>query len=382
MLKGENIIYLSNDYSTDTKTSSHQVAAVLAQYNRLLYVESGGMRPPKVDAHDFNRIFKKLSKWMAGERKINDHLFVYTLLLVPFHQYRLVRKFNEWFVLFCLKRVAKRLGFEQAILWFFLPHVGHVVGKLNEKMSIYYCVDEFVEMPGVETSALAKIEDHLLQKADLVFVTSKSMSEKKMRLNANTHYSPHAVSFNHFAKAQALGTAVPADISTFHGPMVGYIGMIDIWFDQELFRRVAERLNRYHFIVVGRVCVDISSLQRLSNVHFLGPRKFDDLPAYLQRFDVCIIPFKVNELTRHLNPIKLKEYLASGKPVVTTPLPDMEEVMDLIEIASDEQDFANKIEKALSENSSDHTKRRIERMRGDTWEARVEAISHVISPPK
>ncbi len=379
MLKGENIIYVSNDYSPDVKTSSHQVVAILSQYNRILYVESGGMRRPQGTTRDFKRIVNKLSKWLEGVKRINDHVFVYTLFLLPFHKYALARKFNEWFVAFSVRRRVRQLGFENAILWFFIPHVGHLAGKLGEKAKVYYCTDEHTEMPGVDKEALRNLETGLLKKADVVFVTSRNMQKKKGEINSNVHYSPHAVRFDHFAKTQSGETVVAAGLTALQGTVVGYIGMVDIWFDQELLGQVAERLPHSHFVIVGRVGTDISILQRFPNIHFLGPKKFEELPSYLKRFDVCMIPFQVNELTRNLNPIKLKEYLAAGKPVVTTPLPDMEEYMEVIEMASESQAFAEKIEKLVREDSPDRIRQRMDRMREDSWESRVEKISQVVT---
>ncbi len=385
MLKNEQIVYLTVDYRADHRVSGHQVSAILSEQNTLLHVECAGMRPPVISSRDFSKIIRKVLGWFKGVRQINPHVFLYTLILIPFHQYRLIRKLNEWLICQTLRSVLKRLQFSNPILWIHSgPHGGVVAGKLNEKLTVYYVTDEYSEVPNVDVKSILSMEKALLQKADVVFVTSESLQESKRPLNPHVFYSPHGVDFDLFSKAIEKETAIPQEIADYAAPIVGFFGIIDHRFDLDLFEYVARNGPHLIFILIGRIADDIANLpklaeiQKLSNVHFLGTRPHDLLPNYLKKFDVCINPAAMTSFTKYANPIKIREYLAAGKPTVSTPIPEMKTYKGLVEVALEPALFLEKINQVYRENSPEKVSQRREAVRPESWRARVEAISEIV----
>ena len=378
MIEGKNIVYFANDYSADNKTSSHQNFKILSRYNRMLYVEAGGLRAPKSNIHDFKRILEKVSGWFKGPRRISENVFVFTLLLVPLHRFAVIRKFNEWFISFSVRRVMKGLGMIHPIVWMTIPHMEPVVGRLGEEVVVYYCVDDYSEMPNVDKAAIKKIEGRLLRKSDVVFTTSRALCEERVLVNPNTHHSPHAVDFAHFHKATFPETLIPEDVASLKHPVVGFFGLIEDWMELDALEYAVQTLPDFEFVMIGRVVVDVSRFDKYLNIRFIGKRPFGDLPGYLKHFDVCISPKKRNNYTKYVNPIKIKEYLAGGKPVVSTWTKEMEYYEGYVHLAKTREEFADFIRKAVKEDGPLERKNREDYVREDTWDRRVEEISRVV----
>lgn len=379
MLNNRNIIYFANDWNTDHKVSSHHIAKELLKNNRLIYVETGGMRKPRTSARDLKRIFSRLASWLKGIRKIDDNLYIYSLIIFPFHQ-RWARSLNIYLNVFILRAAIKRYKFKEPILWFVTPHVSYFAHYLPKKFTLYYSTDNVSLAPGVDKEAVECLEDDLLRKADAVFGTSEYLCDRLRRknINPNVFYSPQAVNVAHFFKVQEDNTPLAEEIKNLKKPVIGYIGLIEEWIDLDLIGYVAQSRPEWSIILIGRVAVSVENLKRFSNIKFLGIKKYEDLPSYLKGFDVCISPFKINEFTKGVNPIKVKEYLASGKPVVSTHLPEMEKFRRLIEIADTYQDFIQKIEYSYKNATPGKVKERIESIRIDNWYNRVGKVSEVI----
>src|SRR5205823_13347203 len=158
---------------------------------------------------------------------------------------------------------------------------------------------------------------------DLVFVVSETLLETKRRLNANTWTSPHGVDFEHFRRAQDADLAAPDDAAGLPRPIIGYFGSLEKWIDFELIDYLAEHRPQWTFLLVGRVAVPAGRLSQRPNVRWLGRRPYESLPAYGKLFNAAIIPFRINQQTLHCNPLKLREYLAMGKPIVSVDFPEV-----------------------------------------------------------
>src|SRR3989338_6879874 len=173
MLYNQDIIYFSNDWDADNKTSSNHIAKQLCRFNRLLYVEASGLRAPKLSPHDIKRIFLKIIKFIRGARKVDSRVYVFPPFLLPFHRFSFVKLINKFILIYSLKKVCKKLGFKNTILWIVIPHISTVVGNLNEKLVVYYCVDDFSSLPGVKSEAIARLDKELSKKADVIFTRSE-----------------------------------------------------------------------------------------------------------------------------------------------------------------------------------------------------------------
>lgn len=378
MLVDRDIIYFGNDWCGQNRTSSYHVAKQLAVHNRLLYVESPGFRPPTATGRDLKRVVAKMRAWLRGPRKIDERFYLYCLVQIPFRNLPLVNRLNRLLGIITLRWVCRRLKFKDPIVWSISPHVVEIINHLKAAMVVYYCVDNFPAMPGIDVEYISAVDQKLTQKADLVFVTSETILESKKRLNSQTFLSSHGVDLKLFAKALDPATPIPKELAGLPRPIIGYFGLIEKWTDLELLKFIARQRPGWSLFLVGRVVQDISQLKSFPNVHFLGPRPYEELPGYAKAFDVAIIPYVLNEQTLHANPIKLREYLAAGKAVVSVRTPEVERFKEVVEIADSYSQFLEKVEKCIRSNTRTAIENRLAAVMNMSWEKHLENLSWVL----
>ncbi len=383
MLKGKNIVCFAKDYSEDP-TSNNHVMRLLARDNRVLWVNSLAMRTPNFTSKaDLTKIATKIKSFaqnaVRGAEQVDDNFWVFTPIVLPFPHNPVAQALNRQILTTTLGLIRKSLDMEPFQLWTFLPTSVSYVGHLGESFVVYYITDEFSQFSYLDTAEITKMERALCARADVVFCTAHSLLEAKKPYNKQTYLASHGVDYEHFAKALDDKLEIPADIRHIKGPIVGFFGLIHDWIDLELIAFLAKERPDWSFVVIGAAKVDVSALTALPNVHLLGRRPYADLPAYCRAFSAALIPFVINDLTQHVNPIKLREYLSAGLPVVSTPLPEVLFYREHCEIAGERREFLKALERVLL---SDSPARRLERSRamaGETWERKVELLGeHVL----
>jgi glycosyltransferase involved in cell wall biosynthesis len=271
----------------------------------------------------------------------------------------------------------RTLGFGRPINWVFNPAAAVIAGTLGEDRVIYYCVDEFTAFAGVATQSMRDLEAQLARRADIVIVSAERLYRSKAPMNANTHLVRHGVDFAHFRKAVDASAVMPDDIAGLPRPILGYFGLIaQDWVDVPLLVKVAKEFPDASLVMIGKSTMDVSELARLPNVHLLGRKPYADLPGYARAFDVALIPFPINEVTLNSNPLKAREYLAAGLPVVSTRVPEVE-VLGQCRIADDPESFCQQIRHALAEPGPSAA--RGETMRPESWEARLAQIERLFA---
>jgi glycosyltransferase involved in cell wall biosynthesis len=373
------ILYFGNDWFAENRTSSHHIARRLAREHRVYYIECPGLRAPQSSGRDFKKIGSKVARFARGPQSVGANLKVCTLLQVPLHRFRLVRWLNQAIILATLRWLMWRERIQQPLAWFMIPHLAAVVGRIGERMSVYYCTDDYSAMPGVNERAVRLMDEEATKKSDVVFVASETLLEAKRRLNPNVHVSPHGVDLDHFAQALDHRLEVPAEMSGISHPIVGFFGLIERWIDLDLIRFLAESRPHWSFVMIGRLAAPAEELKRLRNVHFLGKRAYEDLPVYGKQFDVGILPYRLNRQVIHANPLKLREYLAMGKPVVSVSTNEISKYSDVIEIALSHTEFLAKLDAVLSRPSTpDEIQKRLDRVANESWDARVERILKIV----
>jgi glycosyltransferase involved in cell wall biosynthesis len=377
MIEGYDIIFFSNDWGGDP-LSKHQIALRLAKKNRILWVNSMGNRNPTVSAHDFRRAFKKVWQFLQGCRPVADNIFRFCPLVLPFHGHRAARWINRRLLSWGLQRACNQLGFEKRITLTFVPNSAEVAGTLGEQLVIYYCVDEYSQFTGADKNAILDLERSLIQKSDLVVVSASRLFETKRKHNPRTVLMTHGVDVQHFRKACLEETPIPADCAALPGPVIGFYGLIEDWVDLEVVRHVACCRPEWSLLLIGEIKTDISALEKLPNVHFLGRREYKSLPGYCKKFDVAILPFVTNELTLAANPLKVREYLAAGLPVVATPLPEVQKLDGLVRLARSPRDFLDQIDSLLRVGRQGPDLTLSRRMEPESWDAKVEFLSTLV----
>lgn len=240
------------------------------------------------------------------------------------------------------------------VLWLYTPMALGFAGHLRPAATVYDCMDELSLFHGAPPELRAR-EEEVFARADLVFTGGQSLWEAKRHRHRSVHAFPSSVEAEHFAKArQPLED--PADQRAIPHPRLGFFGVLDERLDRDLLRNVAEMRPELHVVLVGPVAkIDPASLPRLPNIHWLGPKTYDELPSYLAGWDVAIMPFARNDATRFISPTKTLEYLAAGKPVVSTSIRDVVRPYGergLVRIADDPRQFVSAVEDALGERGT------------------------------
>ena len=259
---------------------------------------------------------------------------------------------------------------EHYAVWFYTPMMLPLAKNLKPKALVYDCMDELSAFKFAPPE-LVQRETELLQKADVVFTGGHSLFEAKREHHPNVHAMPSSVDALHFGQARK-NQPEPAELVNIAHPRVGFVGVIDERMDLELLGEVAGLLPDVQFVMVGPVVkIDPASLPQRENLHYLGGRSYAQLPAHLAHWDAAMMPFAINESTRFISPTKTPEYLAAGKPVVSTPIRDVVRPygeQDLVQIASTASEFAASIERALSEDQTERRERADKLIGGMSWD--------------
>ncbi|MDJ0656795.1 MAG: glycosyltransferase [Xanthomonadales bacterium] len=376
-MKNQNIICFAKDWQEDP-TSNNHIMLGLSKHNKVLWLNSLAARNPKLTSgRDISKIFLKLRSAFSSLHRVNDNMTVFTPLVAPYPYSRLAQFVNRIILRLMLGRLRRKLGMKHFQLWTFLPTSEPYVGHMGEDFSVFYCTDESSQFTSSDTRSVVDMERKLCRKADLVFATAQSLVDKRLEYNPNTVLARHGVDYHHFAKALDDSISPPADVSGLKGPVLGFFGLIHDWIDLELLEEVARRRPNWNIVLIGNSLVPLGTLPELPNVLALGRKPYDELPAYCSVFDVGIIPFKVNELTRHVNPIKLREYLSAGLPVVSTPMDEVSHFAPDCRVAGNVEGFIEACEDALSSEDSRDTVSA--RMANQTWDAVIDAVGKEVT---
>jgi glycosyltransferase involved in cell wall biosynthesis len=351
---------------------------ILSRENRVLWVNSIGNRAPKANAHDAKRIFNKLAKFTEGVREVEPNLFVLAPLAIPFYGSELVRNANRELLRLQVRNAMRKLHFKRPISWSFLPASAPVSGTLGEEFVVYHCVDEFSAFSDTNGRHIAELEERLLRRADLCITSAERLQENKSKVNPNTVLVRHGTDFQHFVKACDAATPVPEEIAKLPKPIIGFFGLVADWVDQEAIIATAKAHPEGSVVVLGKVAPDVdpSAMKAVPNIHLMGRKRYEDLPGYCKAFDVALMPFKVNELTLNANPLKVREYLAAGLPVVSTDIPEVRKV-GLCKVATSTEDFVRKVDECLAEGAGP-SRERAERIFHESWDAKVEEIRQFV----
>ena len=288
---------------------------------------------------------------------------------------RLLQSINDAFVRQMIDSLVTRLGFEDHLLWCYRYDSLSYGRTSKAKLVVYDCVDDWPaylkSIPGVEAE-----ENRLITASHVVFTTSQRLLETKRRLNPHTYLVPNGVDFEHF---DVLSTrpGVPPELERVPHPIIGFSGAVYGWVDLNLVEAIAKRRPDWSFVFVGPVHDGIDKPD-FPNVHFIGYIPYEILPNYVASFDVCILPFRHDQVTESANPIKMYEYMATGKPIVSTSIPEVEKFSGLIRIAEGADGFEKAIAAAIDNDSNNLVSARQSSARANSWNQRIETIMGIV----
>lgn len=357
----------------------HHLMERMSRNNRVLFFSHS----LPVSYQEIKKSLENPNLWESYLTQVADHLWVFGTIHLAHGQSAFLPKgvtlkeFNFKVKSEALKFLVKKLQFTDPIIITSMGESIRYIQDLPKKIICYDCIDDFSSFSWTDED-FEILEKELIQESDLVFASAKGLYNRIKPINKNTFLLPNAVEFQHFAKAATL-TDDNQKLINFSRPIIGYIGAFFEWVDEDLIHFLAQSRPDWNFIFIGPIQPGMGEvISKLSNITFLGVKDYKDLPDYLAEIDVCIIPFKINDITRNTNPIKLWEYLAAGKPIITTPIPEVEDLSEIIYIGRTRNEFLAKLDEALHENASTKQIQRMAIAEENDWDQRVKDMIYWI----
>ena len=385
VITGRDILCLSSQDWDGMWTGKQRFMQKFARLNNMvLYVEAqASLVSVGILRKDPGRLFR----WLKGPRRVEENLFVATLPLVcPFFQMSpLINRLNNRCITWILRVWKKRLDMRDLVLWTYNPYSESLVGRLGETCAVYGCVDELSASRGLVNAEVVKaFERRLIEKADAVYVTHENLLRSKREYAKNIHLVPNGVEIEHFGKTILAETPGVPEMEKIKKPVIGFLGSIQYWVDMDLLRHIAVARPEWSLVLIGPVgrLAKTEKVEALHNVHLLGRKPYSDLPLYLKRWDVCINPYILDETAENCSPLKLYEYIASGKPVVSVDMPEARKFPGIVEIAKTYDEFLGRIDAILERLPEDRAavERRMAAVASHSWSRRFEDLERALEP--
>jgi glycosyltransferase involved in cell wall biosynthesis len=381
-LRGRDIVCVGfADWDTELWTNQHHLMSRLARENRVLFIESLGLRQPQLAGRDLKRIARRLRRGLAPPRPV-DGLHVLSPLVLPFHRSRLVRAVNARLLPALVRRATRRLGLSAPILWAYVPQAEVLIDALQPSLIVYHCVDDIAAHGRIDTASFRAAEQRFAGRADLVLASAPKLAERLRRFSSNVIDAPNVADTDLFSRALEPGHE-DAAMAALPRPRIVFTGaIVATKLDLPLLLALARARPAWSFALVGPVGpgdphTDVSALATAPNVHLLGPRSYAELPDVLRAADVGLIPYSRNELTDSIFPMKVYEYLAAGLPVIATELPALEAVAE-VHSAADADGMLALLEQALAEDSAELRAARSRAAAGHSWDQRMQEIAAAV----
>ena len=380
MIQNRTIVCLASSWDLDP-TSKHQIMRILARHNDIVWMNYHGTRRPAATASDFRAAGSALFRFARGLRRVGPSMVQVTPLVIPGAGHPLLRYAHRRLLIAQIRRALRRTagaGGRPIQVWSFAPDVSFLVGQLGEECFIYYCVDEYSQFDGFDAASLSESENELIDRADVVVTTSELLLRTKAVRRPDVVLMRHGVDYDHFASAWRGALKPPRDLDAVQRPIFGFFGLIHHWIDRPLLANLARLRPQYSFVLIGDCQVDVSALRRIPNVHLLGRRPYQDLPAYCAYFDAGLLPFARSIMTESINPIKMYEYLAAGLPVISTPLPEAARFAGPIRIAETAEAMAVACDEILTTDAPERRAAISRVVENDSWLSKVERLSDIV----
>lgn len=374
-LNGENIIcFAGEDWWYHHPHSKNHLLKRYAVENKVLFVNSITMGLPSISNPDFFlKIRRKLRSYMRWLRKAPEGLWVMTPINLPFYSSRITRRINEVLLVIQLRIAMIALRMKRPILWIAIPSAADMIGKLGERVVLYQVSDKYDanEDSALSAEIIRGFDRKLKNAADVVLYSGRKLFEEATE--PNRYFLEQAVDFAHFSNQNVK---FASELENVPHPILGYFGAMDYIMDTKLIEDVARLHPEWQWVFIGLK----SNLVEINapNVRFLGSKPYKDLPQYIRHFDVCILPWRQsNTFTSYGSAIKVREYLATGKPVVISPLYEYLNTPGL-RIFHNREEFIQQIKDALAENSPEMASARQAVVKNCTWDIRAHQLAELI----
>jgi glycosyltransferase involved in cell wall biosynthesis len=384
-IQGRDIVCVGfADWDTELWTNQHHLMSRLARENRVLFVESLGLRRPQLAGRDLARIWRRLRRGLGPPRPV-DGLHVLSPLVLPLHHSRIARALNRRLLPVLVRRAARRLGLQRPILWAYVPQAEVLIDALEPSLVVYHCVDDIAAQDRIDAASFRAAETRFATRADLVLASAPALAKRLRTISSNVLDAPNVADTELFSRALEPGP-LDAEMAALPTPRIVFTGaIVAVKLDLPLLAELARLRRSWSFALVGPVGpgeprVDLSAIAAEPNIHLLGPRAYDQLPDVLRAADAGLIPYARNALTESIFPMKVYEYLAAGLPVVATPLPALAGLDD-VATAPDAQGIARLLDEAIADEDPARRAERSRAASSHSWERRLDEIAAAMPAP-
>ncbi len=375
-LKGESIIcFAGEDWWYHHPHSKNHILRRLAQSNKVLFVNSLSMGLPSIGHRDFFlKIRRKLKSYLRWVKKVPEGLYVMTPIALPFFGSHTTRAINRFLLTVQVRLAMLLIGMQRPVLWVAIPTAADVAQKLNAKILLYQVSDKYDanQDSALSRDVIRSLDDRLKSMADVVMYSGRRLFEESTL--PQRYFLEQAVDFDHFA---AQWPDAAADIALIPRPVLGYMGALDHVMDVSLIEEVAKRRPDWHWVLIGLR----SNLVQINapNVHFLVPKPYDQLPGYVRHIDIFVLPWRQDSVfTSYGSAIKVREYLATGKPVVISPLYEYLKIPGVC-IYRTTDEFIGAVEEGLYADTMAKRELRQSVVRACTWDVRAQEVASLMT---
>jgi len=377
-------VVFGDDWGRHVSTMQHLFGRIAGD-STVIWLNAIGHREPGWS--DLGRAWRKLRAMTRGrpaappappataaaETRPHAPQFIVQPRVLPWHSNALVGAMNRRSLKGEIRRSLERAGIRDYVMVTGSPPSARVIGECGERASIYFCMDDFLVLPGTTPRMIAPLEQELLRRVDAVVATAQRLVDTKRCAAGRGYHLPQGVNYAHFATPRPR----PADLRDLPRPVIGFAGGVGPAVDVATIHAIAAAVPTGSVVLIGPVTLPVDAL-RGTNIHLLGPRPYADLPAYVQAFDVGIIPYVENDWTRAVDPLKLLEYLAAGVPVVASPLPEIEKYAHAVVTSPLGADFAAAVTRNLDASGSARGPLAQSIAAGHSWEHRAERFLEIV----
>ncbi|RKY12101.1 MAG: hypothetical protein DRP65_02265 [Planctomycetota bacterium] len=354
-----------------------QLMRRFAKKTTVLYVNSIVMQKPGLGKGKrfFHKVIRKLKSIATGLKKSDAGFWVYSPFTLPVHHIKWAGAVNIALLRWQINLVCRKLKISQPVVWVACPAAWNVVSKISRSKLVYQRTDRHEYTPNVDTRLIELYDRELKTAADITLYSSTSLYEEELSQCKNAFFLDHGVDFQLFAFSEQNNDP-PADIAGIKRPIAGYFGGIsDHKLDFDLITTLAKLLPEVAFVFVGDAPRECREVLASENIWLLGQKPYEQIPHYGKCFDVAILPWRPNKWTEAANPIKLKEYLALGKPIVSTSaFAELQQYIDVVYEANGPEDFAEAIKKALGGNCPERVALRRKRVQESSWNSKAQIV--------
>jgi glycosyltransferase involved in cell wall biosynthesis len=385
MLRDKSIICFGGEdwWYHHPHSKNHLMRRFARAANRVIFVNSISMGLPSLRHKDLlPRVTRKLRSYAKFARKTSEGITVVSPATLPFFASPTARRMNRQLLKSQIQRLARKGGLSKPILWIAIPTAAEMIGCFDESIVVYHVSDKYEANTmdhGTDPATIRQLHERAIDAADIIFYSSRKLFEEAERGRERSHLLEQAVDFDHWSRVGSGELEVAPEVARIPRPRLGYFGAIEPWLvDQDLIKRASRERPNWNWIFIGNKSRGLE-IENLTNVHFLPAVAYDLLPNYAAGFDVCVLPWDTElAFTSYGSAIKVREYLATGKPVVISPLPEYEAMSDVLRIARSSDEFMKLIDDALHEQGTETARARQDAVRNGTWDARAEWVSDLI----